>query len=383
MYRKTILLTEIIAPYRIPVFNKIAELYNGEFLVIFLAKTVVGRSWKIDTEKIHFNYEVAKGFVFKRLNSDFFPYLFNPFVFLRLIKLSPDVIIVGSYQHPTYFLALFYAKLFKKKFILWCESHGYGITKYNCITNSLKKFFIRKCDGYIVPGEAAYEYILSFGVKSDRIWKAPNAIDNDFFTQTCDKYRDRKEAFKQSKNYPDKIVLYVGRLIDQKGIWDLLKSFRVLSEEYLNIGLILIGTGKGKEQYRKFCKTNNMKNVFYEGFVQQEQLPVYYAVADVFVLPAHSDPWGLVLNEAMSCGLPVISSDVAGATFDLIYPGVNGYIFRRGDVEELTNYLKDILSDEEKRIRMGQSSSDIISDYSPLKCAQGFIQAIEEIQKAG
>lgn len=102
-------------------------------------------------------------------------------------------------------------------------------------------------------------------------------------------------------------------------------------------------------------------------------------MADVLVLPTYSDPWGLVLNEAMACKLPVISSDIAGAAYDLISHGENGYIFKKGNIQQLATYIEDILNDEQKRIRMGQSSFDIIKDYSPSKCAQGFIQAIREI----
>ncbi len=271
--------------------------------------------------------------------------------------------------------------LSKRKIILWCESNRYEYEKRSNypLKEAYKRWFVRNCDDYIVPGKASEEYILSLGARQDKIWRAPNAVDNDYFSQVSEKYSADKEIFKQSKGYPNRLILYVGYLIDQKGALDLLKAFQMLSCKQSDLGLLLIGSGGEKERYKNFCKINNIKNVFFEGFIHQEDLPIYYAIADVFVLPTHSDPWGLVLNEAMASKLPVISSDAAGAAYDLIINGENGYIFKRGDIQQLVNYLKDILGDEEKRMSMGQRSFSVIQDYSPLKCARGFIKAIREI----
>lgn len=374
MKKKVILLTEIISPYRIPVFNEIAKSVESQFLVLFFGKTEKRRKWKVYQEKIKFHYEILPNILFQK--KGLAPYFLNPTIFFRLLKYSPEIVIIGGYHQPSSLLAILYAKLFKRRIILWCESNKYDYRSYFSWKEAYKRWFVRNCRGYIVPGKASFEYLISLGAEPKKVWIAPNAVDNNYFLQASEKYRENRELFKESKGYPKKLILYVGRLIDQKGILDLLKAFQILSYEHTDLGLLLIGSGEEEKRYRNFCKTNNIKNVFLEGFVHQEDVPAYYAVADVFVLPTHSDPWGLVLNEAMACELPVISSDVAGAACDLIINGENGYIFKVGDVRQLVSYLKDILTDEQKRDRMGQRSRSIINDYSPLKCAEGIMRAI-------
>lgn len=372
---KVIFLTEIISPYRIPVFNEIVTILKEQFLVLFFGESEKRRQWKVYKEKIKFRYEVLHGILLQKKGST--PYFFNPALIHKLIKYSPDTIIIGGYHHFSSLLALLYAKFFHKRCILWCESNKNDQRFYHPLKEAFKRWFVRNCTQYIVCGKASFEYLVSLGADVKKISIAPNAVDNDYFSQTCARYRETKEVFKVSKGYPEKIILYVGRLIEQKGALDLLKSFQMLAREQSDLGLLLVGSGEEEKKYKDFCRENILKNVFFAGFVHQEELPLYYAIADIFVLPTHSDPWGLVLNEAMACGLPVISSNAAGAAQDLIISGVNGYIFKKGDIAELTNYLRDILSDEHRRSKMGQASWRMIADYSPSKCAQGFIQAIK------
>lgn len=377
MRPKVVLLTEIISPYRIPVFNEIAKILGDRFMVLFFGESEKRRVWKIYRERIRFRNEVLPGILFQKENSN--PYFLNPAVFCRLVKYSPEIVILGGYQHPSSLLTLIYAKLFKKNIIIWCESNKYDQRSYLILKEAYKRWFVRNCDAYIAPGRASVEYLGLLGANPEKVRIAANAVDNDYFRQACAKYRDAKEGLKKSKGYPGKLILYVGRLSDQKGVFDLLEAFRIISARSPDSGLLLVGSGDKERRYKDFCLINNLRNVFFEGFIHQEELPFYYAIADVFVLPTHSDPWGLVLNEAMACSLAVISSDAAGAAHDLIVNGENGYIFKNGDIKQIVSCLEDVLGDEEKRIKMGKVSSEIIKDYSPFKCAQGFIRAMEKV----
>jgi len=378
MQARIALLTEIISPYRIPVFNEIDRSAPGKFRFFFLGKTEKRRQWKIYREKIDFYYKVLPSILFQQ-GSYGSPYFLNPTIFYELMRHSPGIIITGGYQHPSYLLAMLYAHIFKKRIILWCESNKYDYRYRHPLKEAYKRWFVRNCAGYIVPGRASFEYLLSLGAREEKIFTAPNAVDNDYFIQSCGRYRQTRATFKQSKGYPGKLILYVGRLIEQKGVSDLLKAFQMISGKHPEWGLLLVGSGEREKEYRGYCRTNDMRNVFFTGFIHQEELPAYYAISDCLVLPTHSDPWGLVLNEAMSAQLPVISSDVAGAAYDLIQPGKNGYIFNKGNVHQLSGYISDILSDERKRLVMGQKSFDIIKNYSPVECARGFIQAVREV----
>ena len=105
-------------------------------------------------------------------------------------------------------------------------------------------------------------------------------------------------------------------------------------------------------KYRDYAKFHNLPIVF-AGFRQQEELPRYYAAADIFVFPTRTDPWGLVLNEAMSCALPVIASAAAGAVDDLVKPGVNGFVHMPGDIDALAQHIETLLNSPDMRQNMG------------------------------
>lgn len=378
MKTKVVLLTEIISPYRIPVFNEIARNLRDRFLVLFFAKTGKRRLWKIYTENIRFGYKVLPGILFQRENAT--PYFLNPTIIYELVRYSPDVIIIGGYNHPTSLLAMLYAKMFRRRIILWNESNGRAQRSYHPFKEFYKRWYIQNCTEYLAAGRASFEYLTSLGADAHQIWVAPDAVDNDFFGQASDKQRKRKEMFKRSKGYPERVILYVGRLVNQKGIFDLLRAFQVLSDERSDLGLVLVGNGPQENTYKHFCQINNLKNVFFEGFIDQEDLPGYYAAADVLVLPTYSDSWGLVLNEAMACKLPVIAAEVAGAAQDLIRNGENGYVYRKGDLEGLTQCIQEVLDGDKER--MGQKSYEIVRNYSPQKCAQGFLEVIGKTENA-
>lgn len=375
MKRKIILLTEIISPYRIPVFNEIAQSLQDRFLVFFLGATEKRRQWKIYKEEIEFYYEVLPYLLYQRKNSS--PYFFNPAILYELIRHSPDVIITGGYQQPAYFLAMLYAKIFKKRIILWCESNKYDQRLRHPLIENYKRWFVKNCSGYIVPGKAAFEYVISLGADRARVWMAPDAVDNDYFARESQRHKQNTEAIKKAKKYPQKLLLYVGRMIDQKGILDLVEAFGNLSKRHVELGLVLVGSGPQAAPYKRFCKLHKIENVFFTGFVHREELPLYYAVSDIFILPSRSEPWGLALNEAMASKLPVIASDVVGAAEDLIVNGENGYTYRNGSIMELSEVIEKVLNSN--RQVMGMKSYEIIQNFSPQKCAQGFIRAITEI----
>jgi glycosyltransferase involved in cell wall biosynthesis len=242
MPTEIILLTETISPYRIPVFNEIARNLEGKFLVLFFGESEKRRQWKIYKEKIKFRYEVLPNILFQKQGLT--PYFFNFTIFYKLFKYSPDLVIISGYSQPSSFLSILYAKLFKKQLVLWCESNKYDQRYEHSFKETYKRWFVRNCAGYIVPGQASFEYLLSLGAPEKKIYRAPNAVDNDYFSRVADQKRKDKEQFKQSQGYPKKVVLYVGRLVDQKGILDSLKAFQATCANQPELGLVLIGNGE-------------------------------------------------------------------------------------------------------------------------------------------
>jgi glycosyltransferase involved in cell wall biosynthesis len=111
--------------------------------------------------------------------------------------------------------------------------------------------------------------------------------------------------------------------------------------------------------------------------VNQSQLPAVYRAADLLVLPSHYEPFGLVINEAMVCGCPVVVSDRVGAKFDLVRPGENGYVYPAGDVEQLAAVLREILTDREKRARMGAAARQRMESWSPREYVESMVRAVQ------
>src|ERR1700685_4018276 len=113
--------------------------------------------------------------------------------------------------------------------------------------------------------------------------------------------------------------------------------------------------------------------------MHRDELPAIFALADAFIFPTHSDPWGLVVNEAMACGLPVVATHVGGCTADLVGPASNGFISAPGDVTALPSTMKNLAEDSTLRTAMGRRGRARIDQYSPAAWAQGGVQAVTSI----
>jgi glycosyltransferase involved in cell wall biosynthesis len=177
-----------------------------------------------------------------------------------------------------------------------------------------------------------------------------------------------------------RIVLYLGRLIERKGVAILIKAFAKLQEKTKDSVLVIAGEGEERKRLENLCLELNVKNVLFVGYVDENSKSLYYSIADVFVLPsiAHSgEVWDLVLNEAMQLGKPLIGTTAAGASCDLIKNGVNGYIVKEGDAEELSKAIEELLKDPERMRKMGLESKRIVeNDFSFDKMVEGFVKAI-------
>jgi len=208
------------------------------------------------------------------------------------------------------------------------------------------------------------------------IFTAPNAVDTEFFAHSAEVIRCEVGSYRAKLNLPSHFFVFAGRLITEKGVFDLLEAYKSLPAELRSQwGLVFVGTGLASQELQ--TRTVNLKvgSVQLAGFAHREQLAAYYALADVFVFPTHTDPWGLVVNEAMACRLPVITSNAAGCAEDLVQDGWNGCIFNAGDVTHLATLMKSMATGEQQRQKMGEHSYERIQQYSPEICANGITVA--------
>jgi glycosyltransferase involved in cell wall biosynthesis len=373
MKRRVVILTEIIAPYRIPVFNALARHPEIDLRVIFLAETDPSiRQWKIYAEEIQFAYEILPSWR-KRLGK--YHLLLNQKVATALRKAAPHAIVCGGYNYVASWQALRWARRKHVPFLLWCESTANDRRAGHRMTESLKKSFFDKCDGSIVPGSSAREYVQQMGVSSDAIYEAPNAVDNQLFADRAEYARHNSESVRIRLNLPARYFLFAGRLVKSKGVLELWEAYGSLNENLRSrIGLVFAGDGPLRSQLESMARTISPGSLTFPGFVHRDELANYYALADCLVFPTHSDPWGLVVNEAMACGLPVICGQAAGCAADLVK--ANGRTVDPRNIDELAQAMEEVATDATLRLNMSGESLRIIRSYSPEVCADGIAEGV-------
>jgi glycosyltransferase involved in cell wall biosynthesis len=371
---RLVILTEIIAPYRIPVFNALAQQEGIELHVIFLAESDPElRQWLVYKDEIRFSHQVLPSRRLKFLGQKI---LLNRGLKRSLREAAPDVIVCGGYNYLASWQAKSWATRKRIPFILWVESTDKDRRSRSALVESMKTRFIHGCSAFLVPGKSSFEYVRGFGTPIEYIFTAPNAVDLDLFGSRASEVRKDLDTHRQALKLPERFFLFVGRLVQEKGVFDLLDAYGKLSAELrTHIGLVFVGDGAARPELMRRSGAIVPGSIEYTGFAQREQLATYYALADVFVFPTHTDPWGLVVNEAMACGLPVISSDAAGCTADLVEDNENGRVVRAGDVGQLAAVMEELASDSALRCRMGNNSRERIQRYSPEACAAGIAKA--------
>jgi 1,2-diacylglycerol 3-alpha-glucosyltransferase len=374
MKHRVAILTEIISPYRIPVFNALANHAEIDLKVIFLAETDPAlRQWHVYKDEISFSYEVLPSWRWRGKGSNF---LLNTEVSASLKKFSPEVIICGGYNYVASWQALMWARRRRVRFVLWSESNAHDARANRLPVEFLKAYFRERCDGFVVPGKSAFEYLRMLEASADRIFTAPNAVDNAFFAAQAEKMKLQPDALRAKFGLPKRFILFVGRLVAEKGIFDLLHAYAKLEDVLRSeVGVVFAGDGVSREELAQQAKAISPGVVCFPGFAQREDLAGLYALAEALVLPTHSDPWGLVVNEAMACGLPIIVTDVAGCSADLVEDKWNGYVVPARDPEQLSAAINSLVLYPELRQSMSARSSERIRNYSPEACADGLAGA--------
>ncbi len=370
---RVLLITNILAPYRIPVFCELNRALAGKLSVVCVAETEAKRSWEIHRNGFPFDYRILKPGLMPKTLAEQNSVARRMWSVLQEVR--PEAIISGGYNHLPAWMAYLYARLRRVRFLLWVESNANDLRKASRLRECLKRRIVQGADGIVVPGQASAEYARLLGAAREKIYIAPNAVDNDFFAQEAARVDVARERAR--RGFPAKLLLFVGRLVREKGVHEFLGAFQKVSQEMQDVGLVILGDGPERKALERICEQRQMTHVYFEGFRQQEELPYFYALADLLVFPTRSDPWGLVVNEAFACGVPAIVSRVAGACQDLIMEGETGFAVEPGDVEELASKILRLLRDKVLRAQMSRNCRRLIEKYSVQACAQGLLSAIQ------
>jgi len=377
--KKVLLITHAIAPYRIPLFNYIHQMGDFDFKVITLAEKEKNRIWRINQNEIKYNHQVLPGLHFYIYGEKReIPIHINRKVIAIICQYNPDVIITAGYDSLAYWQAFLYCKTFKKKYILWNESSLLSIGSVKGIRGLLKRFIIKGSNNYVAFGTKAKEYLEFLGANPKNVFTSVNTVDLEYFRGEVLKLKKDVNLLSKRKKYPKILLLFVGRLIKIKGCSQILRALNILKDN--EIGLLIVGSGSEEKYLEKFCKENIVKNVFFEGYCQQSELPKYYALADIFIFPSSQEVWGLVVNEALASGLYVLCSKYSGSAYDLIKEGWNGKVFDPNNIDEVVRLIKQT----KENINNIRKQREIISQHACREfgikdSAQAFLEAIKNV----
>jgi glycosyltransferase involved in cell wall biosynthesis len=299
-------------------------------------------------------------------------------VLTEITPLRYDVLWVHSYSYLTLWLGIAAAKVRGMPVMIREEQtllHGRPWWKASVRAMILRRLF------YGVRGLAIgsnnREYFRRYGVPDDRIHLVHYATDNVAWQREVQRLRPCRDSIRVSFGIGDRspVILFVGKLQPKKQPGLLLEAYRRVRAQY-PCALLFVGAGSLEAQLRDRIAEQSIPDVFFAGFLNRLEISRAYAAADIFVLPSSSnETWGMVVNEAMNFGLPVIVSDKVGCSPDLVQAGDNGYIFDHRSTQELADALAMLVSDQRRRRRYGRQSLERIRRWSPDLAAAGLVSA--------
>ncbi|MGH7924671.1 MAG: glycosyltransferase family 4 protein [Candidatus Binatus sp.] len=243
---------------------------------------------------------------------------------------------------------------------------------------------MRRMDGVLAIGRLNRDYYLHYGVEAGRIFPMPYAVDNEFFRAAAESARPNREALRaQLGLQPGRaVILFASKMQAHKRAADLLEAYARLSADGVAEPapyLVFAGDGQERAGLERRARALKWDSIRLIGFRNQSELPALYDLCDVFVLPSEHEPWGLVVNEAMNAGKPVIVSDRVGAAPDLVEEGVNGFIYPARDVATLAGRLRQMIENPERRAAMGARTLETVTRLDFNADREGLLAALGSI----
>ncbi len=370
--RKVAFITNLCPHYRVKTFETLARYHDVDFY-FFSA----GKEWY--WEQRHglrtgrFRYQYLSGF--EILGTRITPSLIS-----KLLRGRYDVIVKcinGRFALPATYLL---ARLKSRPIILWTGVWGDIQTPFHRLFFPVARYLYRHMDAIVVYGSHVKRYLVSHGVSAEKIFIANHAVDNPHYGAPVP-VLEIQELRRRLDIGERPVVLFLGRLEDGKGLDYLLKAFVSITRDAV---LVLAGDGSLNSVLREQIEQLGLTaRVRFTGYITPEKTRACYALAEVFVLPSvttavFKEPWGLVVNEALNQGIPVVATDAVGAAAGgLVQDGVNGFIVPERDPAALAACIQTLLNDPALRHRMSTAARSIIATWDNERMVEGFRTAIE------
>lgn len=319
------------APYMVERFNAVADRGSLDFEAWFAYRDDPGRSWDIEERQWSFPYR----------------YVASAADLLEALRARrrPDVV-VSLYAAPLFLAGWAAHSLQRVRTALWVEVTFSSWVRRTYLKERAKRLILPRADMILTAGRDGSDYACSYGVAEDRVRILPHAIDGRHFRTALDYSDGESQALRSELGLSGTVFLYVGRMWLKKGLLDLIDAFRLATTENgLEASLLLVGDGPDLPVLREHVAGLQLSSVRFLPFVQKPDLPRYYAAADVFVFPTLGDPYGLVVDEAMTAGLPVIATTATGEVHARIIDGQTGRIVHPANRSALADAMVAIGSD--------------------------------------
>ena len=348
------------APYKVQVFNLLAKKVN--LTVLFERRKEKSRPEEFYSSNVYnFKHEIYLNSYYGEEGS----YTSKVVKYIKKHHQEFDLIIMNGYSHIAEMKAIRYMHNHKIKFAL--QINGGIIKKDSAVKKALKTSIISKADYYISPNEASDEYLRYYGAKS-KIYRYTYSglLEKDILSKPV---KDKTELRKRLGLPLDKkIFINPSQFIERKNNLKLISLFSNRDEH-----LVLVGSGVEEEKYREYIASHKMSNVTIISFKEKDELYELYQASDALISLSKEDIFGHTIIEALSQGLPVISSKYIVASLDIIKDDYNGYLVDINNDEEIINAISSV------NAGMSENALKSAKDITIEKSAETLLNVMEEI----
>jgi 1,2-diacylglycerol 3-alpha-glucosyltransferase len=302
-----------------------------------------------------------------------------------LNNVDPYAVAINGYSYYDAWGALTWCKLHRRPAILLSDSKSDDAPRV-VWKEWVKRRIVQQYSSALCAGKTSRIYLEQLGMKSDRIFDGLDVVDNDFFWRGAEQARQNPGAYCSLPGLESlgPFFLASSRFVKRKNLDGLLRAYAQYRRRLAKTGeghapwrLVILGDGAGRGALEYLVCSEDIKGVSFAGFRQIDELPTYYGLARAFIHTAHQDQWGLVVNEAMAAGLPVLVSKRAGCVSDLVHEGENGFTFSPKDTESLTDLMVSMSSGHVDLKAMGQASRDYIGEWGLGRFTYGLYGALQ------
>lgn len=362
---------------RVPQLDLIARRPEIDLTVVYCAQTIQRRLWELEIDHPAVFLDGPTLPTSWLLQHD---YPITPSVWGLLQRKRFDCLVIGGWSVFGAQLAIVWARSHRVPYVLFAESHlGERRRAWvRGLKRAIVPLVVRPAAAHLVPGTLAREHELAYGARRDRIWIFPNTVDVDAYIDAAARIRDRRAAIRERLGLaPDAfVVLGVNRLISVKGVDTLVDAVAAAAGATdVPLQLLVVGDGPERAAIVRQAAARGV-NATFTGFLQGEALLQAYAAADVFALLSRRETWGIVVNEAMAFGLPLVLSEGVGAAVDLLLPDENGCIVPVGDAQAAGAAIARLASDAGLQARYGARSRELIGPWGYGPSVDAYVTAV-------